>query len=74
MTKNQKISGGMNDRPQHDPMDQSGAGFPDDSSRPIEADDATIGRVREDLSGGSARERLKEEVLEEFEKPQRGSA
>jgi len=74
MTKDQMITGGMNDRPRQDTIAQSGAGIPDDSSRPIEADDATIGRVREDLSGGSARERLEEEVQEEIEKPQRGTA
>lgn len=74
MTKDQMITGGMNDRPRQDTIAQSGAGIPDDSSRPIETDDATIGRVREDLSVGSARERLKEEVQEEIEKPQRGTA
>lgn len=74
MTKDQKITGGMNDRPQKDTIAQSGAGIPDDSSRPIEADDATIGRVGETLSHGNARERLKDEVRQEIEKPQRGSA
>lgn len=74
MTKDQKITEGMNDRPRNETIGQSGAGIPDDSGRPVEADDATIGRVGETLSDGNARERLKDEVRQEIEMPQRGSA
>ena len=74
MNEDRKITEGMNDRSRDATVAQTGAGVPDDSGRPVEADDAQVERVRENLSGESPRRRLKEEVREEIEKPQRGSA
>ncbi|MCJ8517972.1 uncharacterized protein with von Willebrand factor type A (vWA) domain [Pseudorhizobium tarimense] len=74
MDNDKKITNGANDRPRNETIAQSGAGIPDDSSRPLEADDAEVDRVRDNLSGRSPRQQLKEEVREEIEKPQRGSA
>ncbi|HEX2146697.1 MAG TPA: hypothetical protein VHG11_03490 [Pseudorhizobium sp.] len=74
MDNDKKITNGANDRPRNETIAQSGAGIPDDSSRPLEADDAEVDRVRDNLSGGSARQQLKDEVQEQIEKPQRGSA
>ena len=74
MDDDRKITNGANDRPRNETIAQSGAGIPDDSSRPLEVDDAEVDRVRDTLSGRSPRQELKEEVREEIEKPQRGSA
>ncbi|HEV7436058.1 MAG TPA: hypothetical protein VGO22_14455 [Pseudorhizobium sp.] len=74
MNDDKKITNGLNDRPRNETIAQSGGGIPDDSSQPVEVDDAEVDRVRDNLSGHSPRQQLTEEVREEIEKPQRGSA
>lgn len=74
-----KITDGLNDRPKDASIGQSGPGLPDDSSQPIEATDEEVARVREKLQNDArdvddAREKLKKEVDDQVELPQRGSA
>ncbi|MDM9644823.1 hypothetical protein [Rhizobium sp. S163] len=68
-----KITDGVNDRPKDASIAQSGPGLPDDSSQPIEATDEEVERVRAKLQD-DAREKVKKEIDEQVEKPQRGSA
>ncbi|MDR9773421.1 hypothetical protein RJJ65_12250 [Rhizobium hidalgonense] len=68
-----KITDGLNDRPKDATIAQSGAGLPDDSSQPIEATDEEVERVRAKFED-DARAKVKKEIDEQVEKPQRGSA
>ena len=52
MAQEPKITTGANDRPRNETIGQTGGGAPDDSSRPVEADDAQIKAVRDRLFGG----------------------
>lgn len=74
MDKDEKITTGLNDRPRNETIGQSGAGLPDDSSQPVDVDDATVDRVKEKLTGGSPRQQLKDEIAEQEDQPYRGSA
>ncbi|HEV7253280.1 MAG TPA: hypothetical protein VGN97_09275 [Mesorhizobium sp.] len=47
----QKITTGPNDRPRNETIAQTGAGIPDDTSRPVEVDEAEVARVRAKLLG-----------------------
>lgn len=47
----QKITTGPNDRPRNETIAQTGAGVPDDTSRPVEVDEAEVARVRAKLLG-----------------------
>jgi hypothetical protein len=49
MTKDEKITDGLNDRSRNDTIAQSGAGIPDDSGTPIAVDDDAVARAREAL-------------------------
>ncbi|WP_137389909.1 hypothetical protein [Rhodoligotrophos defluvii] len=49
MEKKAKITTGPNDRPRDETIGQSGPGLPDDSSRPVEVDEAEIERARQAL-------------------------
>ncbi|MBY5460822.1 hypothetical protein HFO89_31615 [Rhizobium leguminosarum] len=66
-----KITGGLNGRPKDSTIAQSGPGLPDDSGHPIEATDAK--RVRAKFED-DARKKVKAEISEQVEKPQRGTA
>jgi hypothetical protein len=68
-----KITEGLNDRPKGSTIAQSGPGLPDDSSQPIEATDEVAERIRTKLED-DARAKVKKEIDEQVEKPQRGSA
>jgi hypothetical protein len=68
-----KITEGSNDRPKDSTIAQSGPGLPDDSSRPIETTDQEAERIRAKLED-AARAKVKKEIDEQVEKPQRGSA
>jgi hypothetical protein len=46
------ISDGVNARPRNESIGQSAGGLPNDSSHPIEVDDAEVERVKEKLTGG----------------------
>ncbi|MFN7027491.1 MAG: hypothetical protein ACK4QP_23785 [Pseudorhizobium sp.] len=74
MGNDNKITDGLNDRPRDETIAQTGGGIPDDSGKPLDADDAEVERVRQTICGGNNRQQLKEEVREQIEKPQRGSA
>ncbi len=74
MDDDKKITDGLNDRPRNDTIAQTGGGIPDDSGKLLSADDAEVERARQNLSEGNNRQQLKEEVREQIEKPQRGSA
>jgi hypothetical protein len=56
MDKKPKITTGANDRPRDETISQTGAGLPDDTSRPVEVDDATVERVRQQLLAGSGQQ------------------
>ncbi|WP_062016094.1 hypothetical protein [Aureimonas sp. AU4] len=47
----EKITDGLNDRPRNASIGQTAGGLPDDSSRPIEVDEAEVARVRDKLIG-----------------------
>jgi hypothetical protein len=49
MAQRSKITTGANDRPRDETIGQSGEGLPDDSGRPLEADESQIARIREKL-------------------------
>jgi len=70
-----KITNGLNDRPKDTTIAQTGEGIPDDSGSPIEISDEEVEAVRQKLVGGEhAHEKLMEEVEEDIELPQKGSA
>ncbi|HEY8575777.1 MAG TPA: hypothetical protein VIL88_05490 [Devosia sp.] len=69
-----KTSTGPNDRPRNDTIAQTGAGLPDDTGDPIAVSDEEVERVRQKLTGSTAREELKREVKEDIELPLKGSA
>jgi len=64
MTKS-KVTTGANDRPKDETIAQTGDGLPDDSSKPVEVDEAEVEK---------AREQLKRQVRNDIERPQKGSA
>jgi len=68
-----KITDGLNDRPKDSTIAQSGPGLPDDSSQPIEATEEEAVRIRAKFED-DARAKVKREIDEQVEKPQRGSA
>jgi hypothetical protein len=68
-----KITDGANDRPKDATIGQSGPGLPDDSGQPIEATDEEVERIRAKFEA-DARAKVKAEIEEQIEKPQRGSA
>ncbi len=70
---NSKITTGSNDRPKHETIAQTGEGIPDDSSTPVAADEDEVERLRRKLKG-DARQELLQEVEEDIELPQKGSA
>ncbi|RWX76707.1 hypothetical protein EPK99_13595 [Neorhizobium lilium] len=49
MSKDDKITDGLNDRPRNETIGQSGPGIPDDSSEPIVVDDEAVERARQSL-------------------------
>lgn len=51
MAQKAKITTGTNDRPRNETIGQSGEGLPDDSSTPIEVDEALVARLRKQLQG-----------------------
>jgi hypothetical protein len=53
MDRKPKITTGANDRARDETISQTGAGLPDDTSRPVDVDDATVERVRQQLLAGS---------------------
>lgn len=67
MADKAKIMGGTNDRPKNDTIAQTGRGLPDDSSRPVEVDDATVRRARESLQKNPG-EKAKEDPQEKLER------
>jgi len=66
-----KISTGPNARPRDATVSQTGEGLPDDSSRPVEVDDAEVERVRQKLTEGT---NLKEQIATDNDRAQKGSA
>jgi len=52
MDKKPKITTGANDRPRDETISQTGEGLPDDTSRPVDVDDATVERVRRQFQSG----------------------
>jgi hypothetical protein len=49
MAQRAKITTGLNDRPRDETISQTGAGLPDDSSDPVEIDEAEAARIAEKL-------------------------
>ena len=74
MDDNEKITTGLNDRPRNETIAQTGGGLPDDSSRAVDVDDATVERARAKLEENTSRQTLKDDVEEQEDKPYRGSA
>jgi len=70
---NSKITTGNNDRPKNETIAQTGGGIPDDSSAPVDVDDTEVERVRQKLEG-NARDKLMQDVKDDIELPQKGSA
>jgi len=68
-----KITDGLNDWPKDSTIAQSGPGLPDDSSQPIEPTEEEADRIRAKFED-DARAKVKREIDEQVEKPQRGSA
>lgn len=54
MAQKPKITTGTNDRPRNETIGQSGEGLPDDSSTPLEVDEAMVARLRDKLLGKPA--------------------
>ena len=76
MTK-AKLTEGLNDRPKDATIAQSGAGLPDDTSRPPEIDEDEASRIEQkirQMGSGNAEAQLKSEVQEDIELPLKGSA
>ena len=76
MTK-AKLTEGLNDRPKDTTIAQSGAGLPDDTSRPPEIDEDEASRIEKkirQMGSGDAEAQLKSEVQEDIELPLKGSA
>jgi hypothetical protein len=51
MAQKPKITTGTNDRPRNETIGQSGEGLPDDSSTPLEVDEAAVARLRNQQQG-----------------------
>ncbi|HEY0034929.1 MAG TPA: hypothetical protein VGB81_16825 [Devosia sp.] len=76
MTKT-KLTEGLNDRAKNETIAQTGAGLPDDTSRPPELDEEEAKRIEQkirQMGAGSAESRLKSEVQDEIDLPLKGSA
>ena len=75
-----KLTNGLNDRPKGETIAQTGAGLPDDTSRPPELDDEEASKIEQKIrsmgSKGSeqAQADLKSEVEQDIELPLKGSA
>jgi hypothetical protein len=54
MAQTPKITTGPNERARNDTIGQSGEGLPDDTSQPIDVDEAEVERIREKLLGDEA--------------------
>ena len=61
MNNDKKISDGLNDRSRDETIAQSGGGVPDDSSQPLEIDDAEVERVRRKLVGDERQQLTEDE-------------
>lgn len=61
MGNDDKITNGLNDRPRDETIAQSGGGIPDDSSQPLEIDDAEVERVRRKLVGDERQQLTEDE-------------
>lgn len=61
MNNDKKISDGLNDRSRDETIAQSGGGIPDDSSQPLEIDDAEVERVRRKLVGDERQQLTEDE-------------
>jgi hypothetical protein len=68
-----KITDGLNDRPKDVTIGQSGPGLPEDSSQPVEVTEEEAERICAKFED-DARAKVKKEIDEQVEKPQRGSA
>lgn len=68
-----KHTDGLNDRPKHSTIAQTGSGIPDDISSSIEASDEEVARVRSKLVDG-ARKDEKEDLERQLERPKHGTA
>jgi len=66
-----KISTGPNARPRDTTIAQTGEGLPDDTSSPIEVDEAEIERVRQKLVEGTD---LENQIPTDNDRAQKGSA
>lgn len=80
MADKAKVMGGTNDHPKNDTIAQTGHGLPDDSSRPVEVDEAAVRRARESLkgtaggkAGESPQEKLEREVDAEIRSSEKGA-
>lgn len=76
MTKT-KLTEGLNDRAKNETIAQTGAGLPDDTSRPPELDEEEAQQIEQkirQMGAGSAESRLKSEVQDEIDLPLKGSA
>lgn len=69
-----KITNGANDRPTNETIAQTGEALPDDAGSAVDISDDEVARIRNKLTGGSAHDRLMEQVNEEIDLPQKGSA
>ncbi|MDX3925890.1 MAG: hypothetical protein QHC90_08795 [Shinella sp.] len=67
-----KITDGLNDRPRDAPIGQTAEGLPDDSSRPLDAEEKTVEATKQKLSD-NPRKKLLKEVKEQEEASRLGS-
>jgi hypothetical protein len=67
-----KITTGLNDRAKDASISQSSPGIPDDAGEPIEVSDEEAERMRAKFED-DPRSKVKAEIEEQIEKPQRGS-
>jgi hypothetical protein len=67
-----KPTNGLNDRPKDAPIGQTAEGFPDDSGRPVDVDDAKIDVTRKKLAE-NPREKLLKEVKQQEDASRTGS-
>jgi len=65
-----KITTGANDRPRDASISSTAPGLPDDSSRPVEIDEAEAERMEAKLKGRP----LKDDLKDDIELPVKGSA
>ncbi|HWK66616.1 MAG TPA: hypothetical protein VNS34_16940 [Rhizobiaceae bacterium] len=72
MTSKAKITTGSNDRPKDETIAQTGSGFPDDTSSPVEVSDQQIKRAEESLRE-NPRQKLEREVQEKTDLSEKGA-